>query len=510
MYRVFNNVEKIIDSANEYVTANDRDLFAAYFKVIEKYCADNGIVIGDKIGVDLLIGRPKSRDSYDYRLYTYDAYRHAQNLADMLFYVPPINDIVELDNRNDTFAINQQKIGSSHVAIVGNFDDGDGEITGGALDKRAASEDDKARIDALVRELEKTKTIDAKMQTNIMYREFTIFVHTRQVAKIYQFDKNKEVLLQNVLPAITRHGYFATDVEIRVLQPELQLIDIYHRLYLPYAENTRGYLKYHELYEMEHKIYPMLQLSNKAMDKRSYDDYYLKMDDAIINNFLAFKDVVLIGDYAISFVLGENTNITKPTVKRRIQIISDEAVETLCVLLGKHFKTKFTSTFHLVNLPTDFQLTKHTIYVTNKEQRLIPVIDVFNSTAYELIPYTVHGGVKIAGLYALLRFKLIDLWAMRVLSVFDAKQSLIMSIDQISNQIKQVRELVVKRVENDPQSIFQTSNFLGRFTNEMVVKKKLIQAKGRFFADQYPCVKYVDSIVNKTEIQKAANTLDEL
>lgn len=84
MYRTVSNVGEQIKSAEQYVLDHDRANYSPFFETAEKFCAEHSVIIGDKIGTELLLGIPLSKDSFEWCLYTENAFALAKTLAHRL------------------------------------------------------------------------------------------------------------------------------------------------------------------------------------------------------------------------------------------------------------------------------------------------------------------------------------------------------------------------------------------------------------------------------------------
>lgn len=143
-------MSELIASADEFVMKNDRDVYTAYYESVEKFCSEKNIIIGGTTGMNLLLKKPLSRDSYVWDLYCDNTFENAKGIADTLYNVK-----------------------CSHV------------------DNRTIS-----------------------MQTNIKYREFTISVDARYAFKIFTMDMYRNVKLIDVMKPLPVKGYFNNDVLI--------------------------------------------------------------------------------------------------------------------------------------------------------------------------------------------------------------------------------------------------------------------------------------------------------
>jgi hypothetical protein len=161
----------------------------------------------------------------------------------------------------------------------------------------------------------------------------------------------------------------------------------------------------------------------------------------------------------------------------RLQFISGKSAETIRAdfadLTGE--AVKFVD--YPVYVPNDFQLHKYTFFIGGENQRLNTggdkiAIDVYNSAAYELIPVRMCGAV-VGNPFILLRFKLIDLWSIKVLNM---SKNINFDKSLFERYIRIVR-ILLDVIEEDwrekPFELFQIENVWGAWKNEKIAKNML-------------------------------------
>jgi hypothetical protein len=126
---------------------------------------------------------------------------------------------------------------------------------------------------------------------------------------------------------------------------------------------------------------------------------------------------ILIGDAALK-QLGL---IDAP--RRHLQCLSNMPIGELAKRVERKVGRPVRVVRYWTGIPSDFQLSKHTIYVLSpgrEDGGQRPILDVYNSPSYEMIPLAKGGGhAPIAGLFVLLRFLLVDLWILRMIDGSD-------------------------------------------------------------------------------------------
>jgi hypothetical protein len=343
-----------------------------------------------------------------------------------------------------------------------------------------------------------SKTVS--MRTDLKHKEFTVTVHGRLFFKIFSLDKYRGIELIKLMGPAARPGYL-TKQPIKLISEEMQLIDIYRTMYSPLkVPNWQNFLA------AEDKLYNLIKetIAKKSTHEISGGDPRVEemfgshekitksfIDEILISGFIKSVNGIIIGDYALNALGLEQS-------PSRIQIISDrnmdEVVKSVEVSLGqtkkniKDIKIKYIK--YPLNIPSDFQITKHTVYLVNQEQ--IPIMDVFNCTQYELIPYTIgsgdYKGMFIANPWVLLRFKFIDLWVLKIILNLgtDNPEFIRKRSHNIIDSVEKLRNYVHKMIKENPLDIFQLTNYAGVYTNELVAKKKLIKEVGIRFPIYYP------------------------
>ena len=453
MYKQINIVGDLIQNAKEFVLNNDRMLYAPFFAIVEKYCAST-CVIGGKVGAELLIGTPINKDSFIWELYTNDTYKTARDISAEFLHAH-----------------------SPHI-----------------------------------------NTATTNYKTDIRNIEQSISVNGRTLIKIYRADKYRNLDLMKMIRPITVKGYFGNDVQC--LSEELQLCEVYQVLYSP-----SKFDKWEFNLSLENLLYTHVEpqlidiFTNSSGGSDSGSSGSNTIDTTTIDILSGFSDRdaaviknlngVYIGGAAMK-MLGLSTTIS------RLQIICDksiaEIIDILKVILTstctKQSQITLSAVEYKLNLVSDFRLTKHTIYIVKSSTDRIPFIDVFNSTQYELIPVIkkkyVNGGdddssddsgsdrtstaneILIGNLYVLLRFKMIDAWAVKLILGITPTANIKKSVECIISDIKLLRSEIIRNLQSNPGYLFPLNDYIGTFVSERISKKKLIEDTGETFRPCYP------------------------
>lgn len=245
-----------------------------------------------------------------------------------------------------------------------------------------------------------------RMETKITHMEFVIQYDFRDIVRIYNLTGmigKKHIKAElYVTPIILE--------KMQYLPPEVELIDIYHRLYLPNnVEEWKDILIYEtKLYQMVDKrtihqitegggAYPSTNKKKSDLCKygtckhqRHVDIGFLRL--MIFQHFIK-TDFVLVGGWAKVVVAGEYNGV--PPVREKLQIVSQNSTEddikSLRIFLKQYTNFEISYHEHNMHIPKDFRIRRITVRIhypvaigTVKEK---PLLDIFNAASYELIPY---------------------------------------------------------------------------------------------------------------------------
>lgn len=438
------DLQKNIETATTYVIDNDRSLLLPFFECAEKFCITNKVLIGGKVGIDLIIGRPLTKDSFFWELYCDDTYNTAKQL---------------------TIALSE--VATPHVPADTTY-----------------------------------------MQTRIKHREFSIFVYARMLFAVYSLDKYRGIKLIDLMGPAQRTSYLHRE-PILCLSEEMYLIDLYRSLYTPAKVAT-----WKVSLENEAAIYKLIEESimKKAVAKvggsqsghNELPKISHKMLPVVIQKLS--KTNVIIGELAVAIM--QNDTQFKP---QRLQIISADTIEDIMQSVSAIVKTYHNcrvirQKYH-VNLPNDFQITKYTLYISNGRDQL-PLVEVFNSAQYEMIPYKTYQStitnnnktLMIANPWVLLRFLFIDMWILKLILNLAGTTSERSITEKILKSVSLANTVRAKIMESplSTADTFQLTDYIGCYIPEAVAKKKLIKEIGERLPLFFPAKLRGDRLVNKS------------
>jgi hypothetical protein len=371
--------------------------------------------------------------------------------------------------------------------------------------------------------------------TNVPHKEFTIFVNTRALFKLYRVDRYRGVSLIDLIKPVKLKSPFGNSL-LPTLSPELLLIDIYRQLYDP-----GKYKQWQDLLKIEDGLFNQL-LGQDIMQITGGAEKTITRDmihDEILQKFA--KGKVVIGHYAINAALGD-------THKGRVSLLSknniaDDVMELQHVLdnmyKGTNMRAKVINEPHEVKLPMDFRVKKNIVrvYISDNKSgdnksggnavsgdtvsggnadeisgeidewaifnggkvngprpNAIINFDIFNVAQFEIIPYSTFTfkGVELhrASHYVIMRFMLIDMWLLQIVSNISSE-----TIDDYVTRLLRERIVNMKRMRKiiskmKPAELFPIDNLYGIYEDIDVAKKKYARqeaaASKKFFGKYYP------------------------
>lgn len=142
-----------------------------------------------------------------------------------------------------------------------------------------------------------------------------------------------------------------------------------------------------------------------------------------------------------------------------------------------------------VGVVGDYQLIKYTFVGTDDTV----FADMYNSTSYECIPWTLREGVKHAGLFVDLRFHLIEMYSLAVLSASLEKPGLLRRRDELRAECSIIWKSITDAIKRDPFEVFALSDIDGVYIEENVRLKK-ISTDATAFTRYYPALKFESTV----------------
>lgn len=407
-------VDDAIKSATDYVMRTDRSVYDPFFRVIETYIEINGGIMGGTAGEILLAAHRSSIPPEP----SCDSFGYTVYIDPAA--CNPINWTRTLVDQ--LFAVN-----SPLSARIG-------------------------------------------MTTAVYRREFNININTRPCVKILVLSpfRDKMQFVKTVKPAKVQ-GFYGN--KVHVMDAEMLLAGIYRGLHNP---NTAA-------------DWPELARREASLAKTVVSDVHRKVfggGDYSKVPWFELSGVIWIGDPAVSFHDTRASGGNLPTAfddNWRPQIITDLDPDTIISMVEKIIpRIGGRKLIHLTTAPGlvgDPQLTKTTIYDESRGKR-ISLLDVYNVSSYDLVPYVESGGIRYAGVWPTLRMLFSDLWILRSIGKSDC---ISMRLTRILDGISRVRAVAWLDLTHASDII----TYAGMLQSDDDARRKLI-SEGQRIAPYYP------------------------
>lgn len=295
------------------------------------------------------------------------------------------------------------------------------------------------------------------MKTNIPYMEFEISVLGRRMVRVNGYPRVRSMKTDKLFKTIEHKG-------LTFMDPEIELIDIYHQLYAPWPDEWETALK------LEQKMIESKEISG-GDQKHIYNQESHKIRQSLFDQ-LAHSDMgILIGQWAYKEISGKAPSNEKIQLLVPTGWTPDIVCEKLDNLLRGVTKFKLSHKTEDVFIPKDMWLKRTTYYFTVDEKR-IPIVDSYNSLDYEMVPYQItERGVKIGNPYVLCRFLMIDRWVINFLVQLN-----VLNADSAKNKIASIYRTVADLRKREGFG----DQYDGVYKDAAVEKRKFIKAQEGF------------------------------
>jgi hypothetical protein len=298
---------------------------------------------------------------------------------------------------------------------------------------------------------------------------FTPYVRLNTILKNKEFvievDGIRMVIFHNIDQSFVKIMSNTSEENKTKLSPDIELIDIYHKLYSPQKYND-----WEDLYRYEkrvwaefNKIRSMIIATPAAKGGGPID-----LPGLALEWVKGQDDCVLIGDRAAGLLNKRNSHFTNA-----IQFISadtETTIEQLKKYMTASAGVELVVKKHGINLPGDFRVSKYIISSKNGGKY---VANIYNSAEFELVPYIMKAGFKIGIYPVLLRFLFMDIWFLRTLRFFNIinQNSYVSGFKQILGNVDNVHSSFMKKIKNDE---YGSTQFIGTYIDEIVDKKNIV------------------------------------
>jgi hypothetical protein len=528
MYKVINLLPQLLTDADKFVLHNDRELYRPFFQAIEKHCVDE-CVIGGKIGIDLLLGAPLGRDSWYWELYCRDPYRTGRAIADSAYACHAahidnrtVNLTTELRSTELTLWVNARRL--CRIFRVRDESLLEPVTASGYFGSRVQCVGLQVQMETLYHNLyspskfslweQSLAQLDAiwkLRKSNVAGAADTDRIYTvgasgdADGADIYSDSAHAAGTDAHSAHAGGDSAYAADAYSVHADGDSA------------YGDGAAGDTGY--ICEMElNSESPALSDGGIAYSAGYADASACVVgdgasahggasEDSEIGIICALDDAIFIGSVAMR-AMG-----LQPSA-RRLQAISHRDPEDIRVAVSRALADAgthgdITYVAYDLRLVGDFRLKKYTFYVANASSASgkVAVLDVFNATEHELVPYTEakHGGVtaRIGTAWVCARFRLVDAWSLRIIASIQSRKrggrrherrrddsaqcaNAPVSAAPALRDLEALQEYAAAQLQQSPDSLFPIDTYLGVHIAEDVSKKQLIADTGERFSPYYP------------------------
>jgi hypothetical protein len=255
---------------------------------------------------------------------------------------------------------------------------------------------------------------------------------------------------------------------INVISPDIELIDIYHKLYLPQKYSDHDDLHRNEkcVWKEFNNIREMVIVTPTVKGGKGQGTNLIeKALEWIKGN----DNVVLIGDKAASVMSKRNFNYNNA-----VQFITggdiEKSVEELRQYILSSADTETVIKKHNINLPDDYRIIKYTISSKGDNSY---IANVYNCASYELVPYIMKEGYKVGTYPVLLRFLFMDIWFLRTLRYFNIINQKVYS-GGVRRTLADVDNIHGGFVKYNEERMVKDILFVGTHIDEVVDKKNIV------------------------------------
>lgn len=371
------------------------------------------------------------------------------------------------------------------------------------------------------------------IEVTIPRKLYVLWVDLRPIARIMNLEKYRGVEIRDLIVPVLKQSILFPELQVHCVSGNVYMMEIYQKLYSPYP--SADYKTYQELCEIEDSVYKFNSAALLATQ------FVGGAEEADLVPFRAYISQILLDGGHFSKLSGNTALIGDYAIKKyipgmemrdpRLQIVTDvgpEVVETLVKAIIDKIgakeaglprpiieggprtpgpgssspgtpvdvqkkmnefaelaqKTQISVVSYQLNIPGNFYLQKHTVYITTGKTNQVFIFDFFNNPVYEVLPFSPGPrDNRYIGLFAIIYFKLVDLWAMKLIKGLKLKSSpddrrsiagLDNKMKDLARQIDKVRNYTFEQAQADPLRVFQIDNFIGNHYVESVKKKKFI------------------------------------
>lgn len=313
-----------------------------------------------------------------------------------------------------------------------------------------------------------TKISGNLMAINVDIRELVVL----KALPVYRGIRVVDIIDTAEMPAKFAKDEGGAPLMLQCVGLNTQLMYIYGQLINPVYAGTWG-----KLLDIERKLKEQF-ISSFDISVPSYHEQGPILT-LLIDKYIAGSDKVLIGGKAVELLTGERQSIQK------LQVITGNDLESEAEEITRILQKESISTYWKIDdlkNPLYPNIMRMTIHHEARDGKHL-ILDVYNSAAFMVIPYTQHGDVKVGSVFVINQYKLIDLLSIMILQHMGliAPQHAALIINTIKNEM-------VRFSSYTTADLFPL-DYIGRFVDEELVLKREIQSQKesmQFHPPYYP------------------------
>jgi hypothetical protein len=448
----------------------DRLRYGKFIEAAEQFASKNGLIAGGATANRLLLGDPTesgipapvSFESFRYEFYSAHAVQHARSLTDTLFAVDP--------------------------SLLGRY---------------------------------------ATMRTKVPDASLAIEVDGRDMFLITALKVRRGVRMADVMIPSSRAAQFAQDADGAALAlqcsgPEIQLIEVYTALCNPAKAGAWGGLLTVEAglrkifdAEIRAKLAEAVEPPARKIRGGAAGSQAEKLMRALRAQFATGAGRVVVGAAAAALIAGTHHRLGAANHLQVVSVGPLEADAEEIVTIANKAGCDVQWTIGDPNIPIDPRLKRMSVHLLspNAAMRRELVLEVYNAAAHELIPYTIVGelaatvggaelaskhyrtetlawhpselppGLKIGTPFAVMRFRLADMWTIQMLlkmEIIDAgyAKGALNGILADYNITASAYDRLLENKDTDTIAArcLPMSDYVGRFEDPEIAQKRAAQS----------------------------------
>lgn len=326
-------------------------------------------------------------------------------------------------------------------------------------------------------------------------------VDGRDLVSVYDLPVHRGVATADLVLAVKRPAMLAgAPTQLLCMRAEIQLLGVYAALCNPSAAG-----RWPDLLEIEPKLRDMflqdMGITGGAGDivdgggrSRPHEPSHpATLWSDIRDKFATGPGRVLVGPEAIRIGSGGRAGTGARLQVVAVSPVADEAEEVAA--LAKAHGISVTWGINTPRIPSDSRMERLTVYVVHPHNRgREPILDIYNCGSYEAVPYRLvklskNGpDIKIGTPFLIMRFRLVDLWTIRILekmNVIKSEYARAITRETVADFVAAAAGAAAASADS-AADLLPVSNYVGRATDAGLALKRAAQASGNFYKPYYP------------------------